>query len=143
MINTIAKVVLLICSLIVIVVSIIGFIKAQRIKAARKRKLGYNSLTSTQSVNILKTKCEKYYKRGCIPTALNDRYQELNRDTAVGYARFLNRLLRKYRKRFKYYKKKPDYDKLYSNKIQYTLGVFKKSHPKLFVSQNVNTERVY
>ena len=143
MINTIAKVILLICSLVVIVVSIIGFIKAQRIKAARKRKLGYKSLTSTQSVNIMKTKCEKYFKRGCIPTALNDRYQELNRDSATGYAKFLNRLLRKYRKRFRFYKKNPDYDKLYSNKIQYTVGVFKKSHSKLFVSQKVNCEAVY
>lgn len=143
MFNEIAKWLMIVCAITSLVVLLVGFIKARKIKKKRKKDLGYDSLTSSQSVNILKTKSGKYFNQGRIPTGLNDLFQELNRNSATGYVKYLNKLVKKHRKGFRFYtKKRVDLDKSRSNEVMYSVGVFVKSHPKLFTIKP-NTTRVY
>ena len=143
--TNITRGVLLVSALVAIVVSIVGAVKGHKLKKARKAKLGYDSLTRVAQVEILKKKAEKMYKKGCIPTGLNDLYQDLSRDSAVGYAKYLNRLTKKHKKRVHFYtKKRVDVDKFASNQIMHSVSVFYKSHLKLFaVTGKPKTERVY
>lgn len=143
--TNITRVVMLLAFLVTIVVSIIGAVKAHKIKKARRAKLGYHSLTRVAQVEILKKKAEKMFKKGCIPTGLNDLYQDLSRDSAVGYAKYLNRLSKKHKKRIHFYnKKRVDVDKFASNQIMHSVSIFYKSHLKLFaVTGKPKTERVY
>lgn len=138
------KAVLLISALVVIVFSIVGGVKAHKIKKKRKERLGYDSLTRVAQVNILKNKCDKFHKLGQVPTGLNDLYQELNRDSATGYAKYLNKLLKKHKKGRKYYtKKNPSANSYASNQIMHSVGVFVKSHEKLFTMSKPNTKKIY
>lgn len=143
--TNITRTVMLCSAIVVIVVSIIGFIKAKKIKKARRHKLGYDSLTVVAQVNILKKKSEKYHKLGCIPTGLNDLYQGLTRDSATGYAKYLNKLLRKHKKGKRYYtKKNKNADSYISNQVMHSVGVFYNSHLNLFkVTGKPNITRIY
>jgi len=105
MINIIAKYVFLVCGLVSLVVVIIGVFKAYKIKKERKKRFGYDTLTNKLAVNTLKTKVRNQVKLGSIPSVFEELYNGLSIDSPTKNAKFLNKLVKKYRKKKRYYLK--------------------------------------
>ena len=124
--NIITIVVFSICGAVSLIFLCIGFIKKLLIKRKYKKKLGYNALSTSQAVNVLRSKAKKLDELGQIPFSLNNAYQELNRDSSVKYVRKLNKLLRKYKKGKRFYQKHKDLNNVYSLDINNKISKFKR-----------------
>lgn len=94
-----------ICGVASIVMLSFGFIKWLINIRRRYKRFGYHTMTSKQSCNTLKTKVRSQVKYGFIPSVFEELYNEINIDTKVSYVKYLNKLVRKYRKKRGYYKK--------------------------------------
>ena len=132
-----------ICGLIIVVALIYALIKYIKKKKEYKAKLGYNALTTTNKVNHIKTKARALRNVYRIPLALCLCFDDLNRDSSVKYARFLNKLLRKYLKRRKYYKKRVQEDYFNSNQVYNRVAGWLKSHKKEAQAQKIDCTKFF
>lgn len=111
------------CGLVCVVMLTYGFIKSTRIKRQRYKKFGYHTMTNRQQVNTLKSKVRESVRLGYIPSVFEDLYNEISIDTKVSYCKYLNKLVKKYRKKRGYYKKHVQED---MNLRTFIKGVVKK-----------------
>lgn len=135
--------IVIICLIVVAIMLIWGFVKTKKAKKERAKRLGYSSLTSSQSVNVIKTKASKQRRLYKIPLGLALCYEDLNRDSSVKYVKFLNKLTKKYLKKKKYYKLNPSLDIKCSMEINDKVAKWFGLHKKEQQCQKVMLNRVF
>lgn len=93
------------CGVASVVMLSFGFVRWLITRHKRYKRFGYHTMTSKQSCNTLKTKVRSQVKFGYIPSVFEELYNQINIDTKVSYVKYLNKLVKRYRKKRGYYKK--------------------------------------
>lgn len=131
-INAITPWIVVICGIVIIGGLIYKHVRTKQYKKERTKKLGYETLSVKQQVNILKSKVAKQVELGVLPSAIAVAYNELNIDSPEEYAHWLNGLCKAYSKKKGYYKKNPSENVRVSQQIQLEVGQYKVKHAKQF-----------